>query len=953
MLKKVLFFLLLSVLIVPSHAQDLRAHWVDSVFKTLSPEAKIGQLFMVPLSSYVNEAEIERLTSLVKSNGIGGVYITAGGPLSHSRLLNQLQKVSKVPLLAGVSAEWGLGQTLDSTMGFQKPLVASALKSDSLMLSWTHEISKQMKMLGFHINFAPNGDDEMFAGDYLRYFGNDDITMARRVVNFTTAMQSDSIFCVAKHLPRKLNANSGRDSSFVFNLTQIDSAGLYVFRQLIENGVKGIHTSYLHFSIQNEKEIVPAGLSQVFISDILKKKLNFSGLVFTDVARFENTGGKVRAGEAELLAFETGNDVLIAPGNINAAIKKISKRIRKNKTLDQQLETTVKKILASKFDAGLYRLQRINTDNLFRKLHSPASYLIKRQLAESSVTVVRNENNLIPIRSLEHESFVSLSIGKAAENDFTHYLRKYAAFKALSIKEAKDTIDLYIKPSAIVMVGIFPYATDLENQLRPWLERLSSRHRVIVSHFGNPMMLDSYKNAGSLIAAYTDQDGAPDIVPQIIFGGLPGVGVLPVSLPYFKRSADSKSNDRFSYSVPEAAGLDSHTLEKIKVIMKDAINIGATPGCHVLIARDGKVVYEQSAGWLTYENKIPVSDETIYDLASVTKVSATLQAVVFMQERGLIDINKKASVYLPELKESNKKDFLLKDILTHQAGLWPFLPFWTQTMRDSTFLQEFYSTLESEDYPFPVADSLYASRSMKDSLWQWIIKARVREKPLRTPYDYRYSDMGFYILQHLAEKMLNKPMQEFLEQNLYGPLGAFTTGYLPRQRFSAQRIAPTENDKLFRKKLLTGYVHDQGAAMHGGIAGHAGLFSTANDLAKLGQLWLNKGHYGGRRYYKPETMELFTSKQFEDSRRGLGWDKPTQSDWNGPTTVYASPQTFGHTGFTGTCIWVDPEFNLVYVFLSNRVHPDMTNNKLLNANIRSRIQEVIYQAMFNYCANKN
>ena len=230
---------------------------------------------------------------------------------------------------------------------------------------------------------------------------------------------------------------------------------------------------------------------------------------------------------------------------------------------------------------------------------------------------------------------------------------------------------------------------------------------------------------------------------------------------------------------------------------------------------------------------------------------------------------------------------------------------------------------------------------------------RVREKPLRTPYDYRYSDMGFYILQHLAEKMLNKPMQEFLEQNLYGPLGAFTTGYLPRQRFSAQRIAPTENDKLFRKKLLTGYVHDQGAAMHGGIAGHAGLFSTANDLAKLGQLWLNKGHYGARRYYKPETMELFTSKQFEDSRRGLGWDKPTQSDWNGPTTLYASPQTFGHTGFTGTCIWVDPEFNLVYVFLSNRVHPDMTNNKLLNANIRSRIQEVIYQAMFNYCANKN
>ena len=345
--------------------------------------------------------------------------------------------------------------------------------------------------------------------------------------------------------------------------------------------------------------------------------------------------------------------------------------------------------------------------------------------------------------------------------------------------------------------------------------------------------------------------------------------------------------------------------------------------------------------------------ETIYDLASVTKVTATLQAVMFMQEHGLIDVNKKASVYLPELKDSNKKDFLIKDILTHQAGLWPFLPFWAQTMKDSTFMTSYYSTVASEDYPYPVATDLFASKSMKDSLWQWIIKAKIREKPARTPFDYRYSDMGFYVLQHLAEKILNQPMQDFLEQNLYEPLGAYTTGYLPLQKFASWQIAPTEDDKLFRKKLLTGYVHDQGAAMHGGIAGHAGLFSTANDLAKLGQLWLQRGQYAGHSYYKPETIDLFTTKQFEDSRRGLGWDKPPASDWSGPTSMFASSKTFGHTGFTGTCIWVDPEFNLVYIFFSNRVHPDMNNNKLLNASIRPRIQELVYQAIFNYCSTKN
>ncbi|HRG78986.1 MAG TPA: serine hydrolase, partial [Cyclobacteriaceae bacterium] len=365
-------------------------------------------------------------------------------------------------------------------------------------------------------------------------------------------------------------------------------------------------------------------------------------------------------------------------------------------------------------------------------------------------------------------------------------------------------------------------------------------------------------------------------------------------------------------------------------------------------AKDGKVIYEHSAGWLTYENKIPVTEQTIYDLASVTKVSATLQTVMFMHEKGLIDINKKASVYLPELKESNKKDFIIKDILTHQAGLWPFLPFWAETVKDGKLLPAYYSYQTNLDYPFPVAEGIYASKVMKDSLWSWIIKAKIREKPQRTVYDYRYSDMGFYILQRLAEKMLNQPIEDFLEQNIYEPLGAYTLGYLPLRKFPIDQIAPTEDDKLFRKELLIGYVHDQGAAMYGNVAGHAGLFGNANDLAKLGQMLLQKGSYGGQQFFKPETIELFITKQYENSRRGLGWDKPTVSDWAGPTTLFASNKTFGHTGFTETCIWVDPEFNLVFIYLSNRVHPDMTNNKLLNANIRPRIQEVIYRAIFNY-----
>jgi CubicO group peptidase (beta-lactamase class C family) len=472
-------------------------------------------------------------------------------------------------------------------------------------------------------------------------------------------------------------------------------------------------------------------------------------------------------------------------------------------------------------------------------------------------------------------------------------------------------------------------------------------------HFGNPAALANYAACKALVAAYTDQDRMPSAAAQLIFGGIKGQGQLPLSVGPWTTGAgqETPALQRLSYGVPESVGVSSATLARIRPIMEEAIASGATPGAHTLVVKDGKVIYSESAGHLTWEKNKPVTGETIFDLASVTKISATLQTVLFMHDHGLIDINKKASVYLPELKNSNKADFTLKDILTHQAGLWPFLPFWAQTMSGNQWLPEYYSTSYSESYPYPVAENLYASQSMKDSLWQWILKARIRDKPPRTPYDYRYSDMGFYILQHLAEKMLNQPMEDFLAQNLYEPLGAYTTGYLPLQRFPKDLIAPTEKDTLFRKSLLVGYVHDQGAAMHGGIAGHAGLFSSANDLAKVGQMWLQKGTFGGLRFFKPETIELFTTRQYADSRRGLGWDKPIQSDWNSPTSLYASTKTFGHTGFTGTCIWVDPEFNLVYIFLSNRVMPDMNNNKLLTGNIRPRIQQVIYEAIFDHRAS--
>jgi CubicO group peptidase (beta-lactamase class C family) len=483
------------------------------------------------------------------------------------------------------------------------------------------------------------------------------------------------------------------------------------------------------------------------------------------------------------------------------------------------------------------------------------------------------------------------------------------------------------------------------------LGALQANHEVVLAVFGSPLWLASLNGFNTVVEGY-DAGPMGHILPQTIFGAIAADGMLPLTVGGYTSGSGDVLPDlqRLGYSYPEDVEMDSRVLEKIGEIAQEAITMEATPGCYVLVARKGKVVYEKAFGHLTYGDTLaPVTDKTIYDLASVTKVAATLQAVMFLYDRGMIDIYRKASYYLPRLRNSNKRDFTLKDILTHQAGLWPFLPFWAQTMKSGHYLPNYYDTVASIRFPYLVAEGLYASAAMRDSVWSWIVTSRIRDKPVRTPYDYRYSDMGFYILHHLSESMLNQPMEDFLQQNLYEPLGATSTGYLPLRRFPKTMIAPTERDSLFRKRLLIGTVHDQGAAMLGGVAGHAGLFSNANDLAKLAQMLLQEGYYGGIRYYRPETVRLFTRKQFDTSRRGLGWDKGAQSEWSSPTSLYASPATFGHTGFTGTCVWVDPEFDLVYIFLSNRVYPKMTNNKLLSLNIRSRIQDVIYQSIFSYC----
>ena len=947
MLHRSFFLTCLFLFAFSCYAQD-DVKWADSVFRTMSLTEQVSQLFMIPVSARSKVVPQDAQIRMIQQIKPGGIFLSGGTPEENAFLIRSVQQRLDVPVLVGTNAEWGLAQSLDSAIRMPVPMVMGALKNDSLIYLAGKIIGRQMNALGIHLNFSVNADidvPETKSPVAYRYFTDRKSDLVKKGSAFIRGLQSAKVIAVVKHIPGK---SEEEDADVFKNMMQVvgrDTLSFLPVQQLLQDGAGGVNTAYLHYAMMENNKAIPAALSQLYITEYLKNKLSYSGLIFTEAPFLKSLVRKGR-GATEVFAFTVGNDMIIDPENPELAIRKIIRLVRKNQALRQRLEFSVRKILQAKYHAGLNK--PLEFKGVISAEVKAQSLAIRRAIEGAAVTVMANNKNLLPVSQLENRKFYLINTG-VEQPELEKSLAHYVPFETIRLRVPADTsMANVINRGDVIIISFSDRSVVTIKQVSSWLNILDKKTNLIILHAGNPNDIKGLPDLSTLVEGYYPED-ADEIVPQIVFGAISSKGKLPINVPaYSGKEVTTPFINRLSYGVPELVGMSSVILNKIDAVAKEAIDIGATPGCRVLIARDGMVIFNRSYGWQSYDKEIPVSEETIYDLASVTKVSATLQATMFMYDRGLIDLHKKASVYLPELRHSNKKDFVLKDILTHQSGLFPFVPFWARTMKDSTHLPVFYAQSGSADYPLPVAENLFGRKTLRDSLWRWTIHSKINERQPRAPHEYKYSDMSFYILHHLAERKLNQPMEEFLSKNLYERLGAYTTTYQPLNKFSRSRIAPTEQDRLFRKSLLVGYVHDQGAAMHGGIAGHAGLFSTANDLAKVGQMWLQKGNYGGIQYFNPGTIEFFSARYYRNSRRALGWDKSVPGDPKGPTSLYASHATFGHTGFTGTCIWVDPVFNLVYIFLSNRVHPDMTNNKLLNANIRTRIQDITYQSIFDY-----
>jgi len=989
---------LFSIAFIPTQSiPSDKAGWVEYQFQRLTLEERIGQLFMVAAYSNQGEKHHEFIENLVQRYNIGGLIFFQGDPVSQAKLTNRYQQRAKTPLLLAIDAEWGLGMRLTNTISYPRQMTLGAIQDHQLIYNMGVEIARQLKLLGLHINLAPVVDintnpDNPGIGN--RSFGDGKGSVTSKGLAYIQGLQDNGIMAVAKHFPGKGDASKDAHHdlpTISHDITRLEAIELYPFRKAIRANVGGIMVSHLYLPAYDKTHNRAASLSPHIVTQLLKNKLGFKGLVFTDALNMKAVSKYYQPGEVDLLALQAGNDILLFPEDVPKAIALIKSAIEQGKLAKEIVEQKVKKILAVKYQMNLHQWKPVEIDGLCEQLNTPKAQVLKQKLFEQAITLVANQDDLIPITKLNKHKIASLSIIKqpitaeaqksinqqntVATNKpstiFDQFLSQYAPVAHYTLNRTSLDVNVLqqladeLENYSLVIIGLHDLAGNrankfgLQTELLSFLTKLQHTNtKVLVVVFGSVYSLELFQNMQHLIAAYQDDPIAEQVVPQIIFGALPAVGNLPVSIPNAWKSEwgiRTKSIKRLGYALPEAVQMDSRILQGIDKVVEDAILEEVMPGCQVLVARNGRIVFEKAYGYHTYAKKNPVTNTTLYDIASITKVAGPLQAIMYLVSQKKLDITQKVSTYLPELSATNKKNLTIKSILAHQAGLLDCgITRNILFQKDSKLSKKLFSNYPSASYPNRIGTELYAPHLLKELMWDLYINSPIKEKDKTKKssktHSYHYNDLSFHIMHRLIEKLLQQPMEIFLANKFYQSLGTGLVGYNPLERISLQQIAPTAECDFFRTTPIHGIVHDPQAAICGGVAGNAGLFSNAHDLAIILQMNLQGGYYGGKRYLKKKVIKQFTSQAFKNNRRGLGWDKPelpTKLDDKHKlnTSSYASVDTYGHLGFTGTAAWVDPKYNLIYIILSNRTYPTQENNKLAEQNIRIKLQDIVYQAL--------
>ena len=938
---------------------EAQQQWVDSTYAQLSFDEKIGQLFMVMAFSEQGKEHFDAISKNIDENKIGGVIFSLGGPLGQTDWLNRFQKKSKIPLLIGMDAEWGVAMRLDSVQAFPWNMTLGAIQNDKLVQAVGYRIGEQAKRLGIHINFAPSVDINTNPKNPIignRSFGEDKVNVAQKGIAFMNGMHEAGVLSSAKHFPG--HGDTATDShlglpSINFSSERIDEVELYPFKKIIQAGVSSVMVA--HLDIPALDAGIPSSLSQKTVQVLLQDSLKFKGLVITDALNMKGASGISPKYGIDVAAFLAGNDILLIPNNVSTAIKKMKRAFKAKKFTEERLAVSVKKILKAKYLVGLNKYKPVSKENLSADLNTiEDDYLIAKAM-QAAVTVVQNKHNILPLS--KEPTFGYLKLGDDTGSTFKSSLKHKLKIHTVDASLPNDKIIQALASYKKVIIGFHrsnasPWkASSFSKKERQLLTALTKDHSIILDVFVKPYALSSLGNLDAidgLVVSYQNSSIAQKASAEILLGERKASGRLPVSIapPYpVGTGITLVGPTELGTGTPLEVGLKPQRLSRIDTLAQIAMDSLMTPGMQILVARHGKVVFNKSYGYHTYEKKRAVTNTDLYDLASLTKVLATLPLVMKEVDLGKLTLDTQLGTLNEAWNTSNKADISIQEMLSHYARLTPWIPFYKETLKANPLKlnKKFYRKRQSKRFPVVIADRFYGKNNLSK-----LISDQILASELRDTLEYKYSDIPYFFMKDLLEDRYQKSLETLAVDSFYKPLGLVRTGFNPNKNTPNQTVIPSEIDTYYRNQELKGEVHDMAAAMLGGVGGHAGLFSNASEVAILMQLFLQKGRYADKQYFSSATFDQFNQCLYCDqgNRRGVGFDKP-QLEGRGSTCGCVPKSSFGHSGFTGTYAWADPEHELIYVFLSNRTYPSMDNNLLLKHDIRTRIQQYIYEAIIN------
>lgn len=991
-MKRLLLFLISCVCFLSAQGQTVPElfrqvdqarmnHWVDSVFDRLTPEERIGQLFMPVVNPTDDSRNLQTLTRYVEEMKVGGLLFQKGNALKQAEVTNRVQKAAKVPLLISLDGEWGLSMRLDGTTRFPKNMMLGAIEDNRLIEAYGEEVGRQCREMGIHINFAPDVDVNSNMSNPvigIRSFGENANAVAEKGIAYARGLERKGVLAVAKHFPG--HGDTAEDSHYTLpavrhDRARLDSVELLPFKRFIYEGFAGVMTGHLYVPALDKTPNLASSFSRPIVTGLLQEELGFQGLCFTDALAMKGAAGNA-SDNPSVKALLAGNDILLAPASLSTDLAAVKAAVQKGTISWETIETKCLKILRYKYIVGLSEYAPIELKGLSERLNTPHAEWLVSKLNAEAITLIKNVNDYLPVQEMGVKKTAVLSLGDGTENDFRKILKRYDSVAAFSlgrnateaqIKQVYAKLQAYDRIICAVYTSRIPESAELR--------QLAAQKEVVLVFFTLPYSCRGYKQSidrsQAVVMAYEATPLAQEFTAQLLYGGVAAKGKLPVSIPglYFEGTGVFTEKCRLGFFSPQEVGIAPERLAVIESIVKEGLDEGAFPGCQILVAKDGLIVYEKAFGHYDTEKKERVTPESVYDLASVSKAAGTLLGVMKAYDEKKFTLSQKITEFVPELKGSDKQHIIIRDLLYHQSGLISTINFYLKAIDKESYSGSLYSGRKTATHPvrfdaktfvrndfsyFPelvsktsrpgfttqVAQDFYVHDSFNDS-----ILLAIQESKLGTKGRYRYSCVNFILLKMMVERQMNQPLDELLDQAFYRRLGAHTTTYNPLKKMESKQIVPTEDDRFVRRQILRGYVHDEAAAFQGGVSGNAGLFSNAHDLAKVLQMYLYQGSYGRESLLSKETTRLFTQSKTPNSRRGLGFDKPLTGGASGsPCGALAPASVYGHTGFTGTCFWVDPDNQLIYIFLTNRVYPNRANGKLFSLDIRTRIQDAIYKS---------